>query len=51
VGMKIPVIWPDTSLYVEDKSRDARRSRPPRRRDGFRDRKGSPPPHRSRRRG
>jgi ATP-dependent RNA helicase RhlB len=50
VGMKIPVIWPEESLYAEDKSRDARRPRHPRRRDGFRDRKGSPPPRHGRRR-
>ena len=49
VGMKIPVVWPDASLYAEDKSRDVRRSRRPGRRDGFRDRRGAPRPRGNRR--
>ena len=44
LGMKIPVIWPEESLFVEDKSFRARPARNSQRRQGFRGRKSSSQP-------
>lgn len=44
LGMKIPVIWPEDSLFAEDKSKRSRPGRDSRRRHGFKSRRpGSPP--------
>jgi ATP-dependent RNA helicase RhlB len=44
LGMKIPVIWPEESLFIEDKSFRARPARNSQRRQGFRGRKSSSQP-------
>ncbi len=44
LGMKIPVIWPEESLFLEDKSFRARPARNLQRRQGFRGRKSSSQP-------
>lgn len=44
LGMKIPVIWPEESLFLEDKSFRARPVRNSQRRQGFRGRKSSSQP-------
>jgi ATP-dependent RNA helicase RhlB len=43
LGMKIPVIWPEESMFAEDKSKRARQhSRDSRGKDGFRGKRSSP---------
>ena len=42
LGMKIPVIWPEESLFAEDKTKRARHRRDSRGKGGFRGKRSSP---------
>ncbi|MCE5274653.1 MAG: DEAD/DEAH box helicase, partial [Deltaproteobacteria bacterium] len=48
LGMKIPVVWPEESLFVDDKSTRARRSWSPRKNRGGKDRKPASSNHQAR---
>ena len=48
LGMKIPVVWPEESLFVDDKSTRAKRTWGPRKNRGGKDRKPAPSNHQAR---